>query len=85
MSGVPVTELRRIADSLATLRGRSVQHAVLRSDLRQLRLEFADGLLAVVSLGADPDGRPRLEFDLVAQPEGGTNQLEVRFEAPPAA
>jgi hypothetical protein len=82
MSAVPVNELRRIAETLATLRGRVVQNAVLRSDLRQLRLEFADGLMAVVSLGADDEGRPRLEFDLVSRPEGVVNQLEVRFETP---
>lgn len=82
MSGVPVAELRRLAESLNTLRGHAVLNAVLRSDLRQLRLELADGRLAVVAIGADEDGRPRLEIDVIRQIEGGTgSQLEVRFDA----
>lgn len=82
MSGVPVAELRRLAESLNTLRGHAVLNAVLRSDLRQLRLELADGRMAVVAIGADEDGRPRLEIDVIRQMEGGTgSQLEVRFDA----
>lgn len=80
MSGVPVAELRRLAETLNTLRGHAVLNAVLRSDLRQLRLELADGLLAVVAIGADDDGRPRLEVDVIRQADTATPQLEVRFD-----
>ena len=80
MSGVPVAELRRLAETLNTLRGHAVLNAVLRSDLRQLRLELADGLLAVVGIGADDEGRPRLEVDVIRQSDSATPQLEVRFD-----
>jgi hypothetical protein len=80
VSGVPVAELRRLAESLNTLRGHAVLNAVLRSDLRQLRLELADGLLAVVAISADDDGRPRLEVDVIRQADAATPQLEVRFD-----
>ncbi len=80
MSTVPIAELRRLAETLGTLRGHAVLNAVLRSDLRQLRLELADGLLAVVAVGADEDGRPRLEIDVIRQTEGAASQLEVRFD-----
>lgn len=74
-------ELRRIAESLSALRGQAVQNAVLRSDLRQLRLEFTDGRLAVVSLGSDDEGKPRLEIDIIQKPEHPGPQLEVKFES----
>lgn len=82
MSGIPsIAELRRLADSLGTLRGQAVLNAVLRSDLRQLRLELSDGLLAVIAIGADEDGKPRLEIDVIRQTDGGAaSQLEVRFD-----
>jgi hypothetical protein len=81
MNGVPIAELRRLAETLNTLRGHAVLNAVLRSDLRQLRLELADGLLAVVAVAMDKDGRPRLEIDVIRQTDGGAaSQLEVRFD-----
>ncbi len=81
MSNVPLQELRRVADSLAQLRGKAVTDAVMRSDLRQLRIELADGQLVVVTLDADELGRARLEVDIVRAPEVSTRQLEVRFDA----
>ena len=48
MSGVPVAELRRLAETLNTLRGHAVLNAVLRSDLRQLRLKDLREQIAVV-------------------------------------
>jgi hypothetical protein len=47
MTQISLQELRRIADSLTTLRGRTVVSAVMRSDQRQLRIELADGHLVV--------------------------------------
>jgi hypothetical protein len=73
-------ELRRVADSLAQLRGRTVVDAVMRSDLRQLRIELADGNLVVLTLDADELGRARLEVDVVRSPEVPNRQLEVRFD-----
>lgn len=81
MTQVSFQELRRIADSLASLRGKSVAAAVMRSDLRQLRLETEDGLMMVLTVEIDEAGRPRLEVDVVRQPEEPSRQLEVRFDA----
>lgn len=73
-------ELRRVADSLAQLRGRTVVDAVMRSDLRQLRIELADGNLVVLTLDADELGRARFEVDVVRSPDVPNRQLEVRFD-----
>ncbi len=81
MRDVPLQELRRVAESLGVLRGRTVTNVVMRSDLRQLRLELDDGTLAVIALGQDPDGRARMEVDVVRPPEAPAPQLEVRFES----
>jgi hypothetical protein len=80
MAQVSLQELRRIAESLSVLRGKTVTDAVMRSDQRQLRIELADGHLVVVSAGTDPAGRPRLEVDVVRRP-AEHHQLEVRFES----
>ena len=69
MTQVSFQDLRRIADSLGALRGKSVAAAVMRSDLRQLRLETEDGLMMVLTVEMDEAGRPRLEVDLVRPPE----------------
>lgn len=81
MTQVSFQDLRRIADSLAALRGKSLTVAVMRSDLRQLRLETDDGLMMVLTVEQDEAGRPRLEVDVVRQPEEPGRQLEVRFDA----
>jgi len=81
MTQVSFQDLRRIADSLASLRGKSVASAVMRSDLRQLRLELEDGMMMVLTVESDESGRPRLEVDVVRQAEEAGPQLEVRFDA----
>lgn len=81
MAQVSFQDLRRISDSLAALRGKALAAAVMRSDLRQLRLETEDGLMMVVTVELDEAGRPRLEVDVVRQPEEPGRQLEVRFDA----
>ena len=65
---VSLQDLRRIADTLAALRSRTVSGAVMRSDRRQLRVEMADGQLLVVGVDLDAlvitglsQGRPPLE------------------------
>jgi hypothetical protein len=81
MTQVSFQDLRRIADSLAALRGKAVATAVMRSDLRQLRLEMDDGLMMVLTVELAETGRPRLEVDVVRHPEEPGRQLEVRFDA----
>jgi hypothetical protein len=78
---VSLQDLRRIADSLASLRGHTVGGAVMRSDRRQLRIEMEDGQLLVVGLDVDDTGHPRLEVDVIRPPVEHGNQLEVRFES----
>jgi hypothetical protein len=77
---LPLTDLRRVAAALDSLRGRTVAGAHMRSDLRQLRLELEDGSLVVVGVGADGGGKARLEVDVVRR-AADRHQLEVRFEA----
>jgi hypothetical protein len=76
-----IHQLRQVADTLAQLRGSEVQDAVMRSDLRQLKIELADGTVVLVAVTADEAGQPRLEVDVVqaARPQGP--QLEVRFDS----
>ncbi len=78
---VSLQDLRRITDTLAVLRERTVAGAVMRSDRRQLRVEMSDGQLLVVSVDLDPDGRPQLEVDVVRPAAEPSSQLEVRFES----
>ena len=77
---VSLQDLRRIADTLAAVRGRTVGGAVMRSDRRQLRIEMADGQLLVIGVDIDESGRPQLEVDVIRPQAEPGNQLEVRFE-----
>jgi hypothetical protein len=52
----------------------------MRSDLRQLKVELADGAVVVVAVGTDESGQPRLEVDVVRRPRAQGPQLEVRFD-----
>jgi hypothetical protein len=58
---VSLQDLRRIADTLAVLRSRTVSGAVMRSDRRQVRIETGDGQLLVVGVDVDPEQGSRLE------------------------
>ena len=78
---VSLQDLRRIAETLAAVRGRTVGDATMRSDRRQLRIDMADGQLLVVGVDTDESGRPQLEVDVVHPPAEHGNQLEVRFES----
>ena len=78
---VSLQDLRRIADTLAAPRGRTVGAAVMRSDRRQLRMEMVDGRLLVVGLDVDDAGHPRLEVDVVQPAAEPAGQLEVSFES----
>ena len=81
MTNVPMQDLRRVAEALLQLRGRPVVDASMRSDLRQVKIELADGLVVVVAADVDEDGTPRLEVDVVRRREDPTRQLEVRFDS----
>ncbi len=81
MPQASLQDLRRIAESLESLRGHSVLETSVRSDFRQLRLELSDGMILVVALESDENGRPRIDVDVVRQPEEmNRQQLEVRFD-----
>ncbi len=80
MASISLHDLRLVSDALQALRGATIGSAVMRGDLRQLRLEFTNGSLAVLRIDADTDGRPRLEVDVIRAPGEQSNQLEVRFE-----
>jgi len=81
MTNVPMQDLRRVAEALLQLHGRPVVDASMRSDLRQVKIELADGLVVVVAADVDEDGTPRLEVDVVRRREDPTRQLEVRFDS----
>jgi len=81
MTTVLVQDLRRVAEALQQLYGKPVVAASMRSDLRQVKIELADGLVIVVAAEIDEDGRPRLEVDVVRRMEDPTRQLEVRFDS----
>jgi hypothetical protein len=82
VSALAVQDLRRVAAAVARLRGETVREVTVRSDLRQIRVELESGLILVVSGERDADGRPRLEVDVVEQPQpaAARPQLEVRFD-----
>ena len=82
MRSLELRELRRIAGGVARLRGDSVRDVTVRSDLRQLKVELASGLILVVSADQDLQGRPRLEVDVVELPRetAAQHQIEVRFD-----
>ncbi len=82
MRSLELRELRRIAGGVARLRGDSVRDVTVRSDLRQLKVELASGLILVVSAEQDLQGRPRLEVDVVELPRetAARHQIEVRFD-----
>ncbi len=82
MSSLELQDLRRIVAAVARLRGEAVREVTVRSDLRQLRVELASGLILVVSAERDEQGRPRLAVDVVEVPRDTTarQQIEVRFD-----
>ena len=81
MSLTPVQELRRVAEAVAQLTGKTVQDVEVRSDCRQLRVLFDDGHQLLVAVLVDENGKPRLDVDLLRTMDEVTQrQLEVRFE-----
>ncbi len=82
MSVPPVQDLRRIAEAVGQLRGRTVLDVEIRSDCRVLRVTLLDGEQLLVSVLLDDAGKPRLDIDLLHAVEevSAHGQLEVRFE-----
>ena len=79
---VDLVDLRRVVGAVARLRGETVKEITVRSDVRHIKVEFASGLILVVSGEQDKQGRPRLEIDVVEAPHepGVKHQIEVRFD-----
>ncbi|MFN0178979.1 MAG: hypothetical protein ACKVZ0_09270 [Gemmatimonadales bacterium] len=81
MLQIPVQDLRRVAATLASIRGESVVDLVMRADLRQLKIELGDGRLLVVGCELDDVGRQyRLTVDVVAPLDDLSRQLDVGLD-----
>jgi hypothetical protein len=82
MTGADLHDLRRVVAGVARLRGETIREVTVRSDVRQLKVEFDSGLILVVAAERDEAGRPRLEVDVVAAPQDVSTrqQIEVRFD-----
>jgi hypothetical protein len=82
VSAIGLKDLRRIVSAVARLRGEAVRDVTVRSDARHLKMDFASGLILVVSAEVDEQGRPRLEVDVVDAPQDASSrqQIEVRFD-----
>src|SRR5258706_16241554 len=82
MSTADLQDLRRVVGAVTRLKGETVKHVTVRSDVRHIKVEFESGLILVISAERDAQGRPRLEVDVVeaVQGSGVKQQIEVRFE-----
>lgn len=80
MLQIPVQDLRRVAASLQGLKGQQIADCVIRSDLRQLKIELLDGRIIVIGLEADDTGRSHLTVDVAARLEELTPQLDVGLD-----
>ena len=74
-----------MAATLSGLRGEAIADFVMRSDLRQLKVELEDGRLLVVGVEPDETGRQHhLTVDVVAPHDDLSRQLEVGLDVRPA-
>jgi len=82
MSSADLQDLRRVVVAVTRLKGETVKQVTVRSDVRQVKIEFDSGLILVIASERDAQGRPRLEVDVVeaAQDAGVKQQIEVRFD-----
>ncbi len=82
MTQISVQDLRRVAASLQQLRGHQIADCVLRSDLRQLKIELADGRIVVIALELDEGGRQHhLTVDVATPLDEFSRQLEVGLDS----
>ncbi|HEV2672450.1 MAG TPA: hypothetical protein VGU74_15255 [Gemmatimonadales bacterium] len=82
MSTADVQDLRRVVGAVTRLKGQTVKHVTVRSDVRHVKVEFESGLILVISAERDAQGRPRLEVDVVEAMQDAPvkQQIEVRFD-----
>jgi hypothetical protein len=80
MTQLSIQALRQVAETLALLKGREVGDAIMRSDMRQLKIELADGAVLLLAVTTDEGGGARLEVDVIRAPRVPSAQLEVRFD-----
>jgi hypothetical protein len=82
VNAIDLQDLRRVAGAVARLRGEAVRDVTVRSDLRQIKVELASGVMLVVSAERDEQNRPHLEVDVVEAPANtaARQQIEVRFD-----
>ena len=82
MSTADLQDLRRVVGAVTRLKGQTVKHVTVRSDVRHFKVEFDSGLILVISAERDAQGRPRLEVDVVeSMQEPPVKQpIEVRFD-----
>ena len=75
-------DLRRVVGAVTRLRGETVKQVTVRSDVRQVKVEFDSGLILLLSAERDAQGRPRLEVDVVEAVQDASikQQIEVRFD-----
>jgi len=81
MLQIPMQDLRRVAASLQQLKGNVISDCVMRSDLRQLKIELTDGRILVIGIELDDAGRHHLSVDVVTPLEDLARQLEVNLDA----
>jgi hypothetical protein len=64
------------------LRGQQIRDVMVRSDLRNLKVELQGGLILVISAEMDDQGRPHMEVDVVeaVQDAAARQQIEVHFD-----
>jgi hypothetical protein len=82
VSPAELQDLRRVVGAVTRLKGETVKHVTVRSDVRHVKVEFDSGLILLISSGHDAQGRLRLEVDVVEalQDAGLKQQIEVRFD-----
>jgi len=82
VSTADLQDLRRVVGAVTRLKGQTVKHVTVRSDVRHFKVEFDSGLILVISAERDAQGRPRLEVDVVEsmQEPPVKQQIEVRFD-----
>jgi len=82
VSTADLQDLRRVVGAVTRLKGQTVKHVTVRSDVRHFKVEFDSGLILVISAERDAQGRPRLEVDVVEsmQEAPAKQQIEVRFD-----
>lgn len=81
MNAVSLQDLRRVVGAVERLRGQEIRGVTVRSDLRHLKVELADGMILVIAIEQDEQGRPHMEVDVVDGPKNGSQQqMEVRFD-----